>query len=95
LAAEIGAPLFAMGELRNQRTVFELSSGYLLELDKSSLPNGQVEYEVEVELRADNQSLAEARQILEPHLLNAGIAELLPSKPKYHRFLDALADADS
>jgi len=90
LFKESGEHLFAVGQIQNTRQVYDLPDNYVLELDRSVLPNGQVEFEIEVELRSETHSLAEARQRVERLLSQIGITDLEPSLPKYHRFLAAL-----
>jgi uncharacterized protein YjbK len=94
LHREVGAHLYAVGELRNTRTVYEFEDQYLIELDRCVLPNGQVDYELELELRESGHSLPDARERIDRLLTRAGITELQPSRPKYHRFLKALEDGN-
>jgi uncharacterized protein YjbK len=92
LFKELGEHLFAVGQIHNTRQVYDLPDNYVLELDRSELPNGLVEFEIEMELRSENHSLAEARQRAELLFSQIGITDVEPSHPRYHRFLAALSN---
>ncbi len=87
LFAEVGAPLHPLGSMVNTRDVFDLSGGYVCELDRTELPGGGLDFEIEIELVAPAHTLEGARAALEAV---AGPLDTTPSSPKYARFLDAL-----
>ena len=74
-----------LGWMRNLRCVLELDSGGVVELDRTTLPGGEVVHEVEIESPSEE---VHAR-------LAAGVRELAPSAQistmgKFTRFLAAL-----
>lgn len=90
--ARAGQPLALIGSFQNRRrrVPVELPSGLALcvEVDRTQLPNGRVDDEVEIELpRAD--LAAEVEAWLEARAASAGLA-LAPSTAKFARFYAAL-----
>lgn len=92
LAVEVGASLHPVGSMANTREVYPLSGGYLLELDRTELPGGAIDYEIEIELREPGHTAEGARAAVEPLLTAAGLEDLEPSRAKYARFLEALQE---
>ncbi|MFT7622690.1 MAG: inorganic triphosphatase YgiF [Myxococcota bacterium] len=91
LAVEVQDSLHPLGSVINTREVFDLGDGYLAEVDRTELPGGRVDYEVEIELRAEHHTTEGAIAAVEAaagQALTGGF-----STPKYGRFLDALEDA--
>ena len=83
LRQEFGASrLHLLGSLRNQRHYCPQSGGWAAELDITHFPNGQIDYELEVE----TAEVAAVEAALEP------IRDLLTpqSKTKFRRFLERL-----
>ena len=85
LGEELGA-IFPIGGIANLRRTFTLSSGYVVEVDRTELP-GRTDFEIEIELRDERQTLEGAREALIAALPGLDIASLPPSSPKYQRFL--------
>ncbi len=83
---EVGDHLYPLGSMVNTRDVYPLADGYIAEVDRTELPGGGIDFEVEVELREPHHTAEGARAAL-PDM------ELDPhqeSSPKYQRFLEAL-----
>jgi uncharacterized protein YjbK len=85
LAAEAGRkfPLVRVGEMINRRKVFPLAEDRLLEVDASRYPDGETDYEVELET-ADPEG---DRIFLTRFLDGAGVRYMLQTETKYQRFL--------
>lgn len=90
LEDEVGAPLEPLGSVANTREVYDLGEGYLAEVDRTELPGGRVDYEVEIELRRDEHTADGARAALEAACPSGAPRPI--STPKYQRFLEAIGD---
>lgn len=90
LRVEAGDALFPIGSVVNTRTVHPLAQGYLAELDRTELPGGRVDYEVEVELRESGHTLIGALVALAEALPGLDVRSWEAASPKYARFLDCL-----
>ncbi len=90
LRAEAGDALHPIGSLVNERRTYDLGEGYRLELDRTELPGGHVDYELEVELRAPHHTAEEALRRVQALLARHGVEPGPPTTPKFARFLDAL-----
>jgi uncharacterized protein YjbK len=86
---EPGARLEVLGTVLNTRRVYRLKSGCFLELDRTCLPGGRVDGEIEVETDQPEAVRVEVEALLEEH----GIPWAYQNKPKYARFLEALEEA--
>lgn len=91
--ATIGAAerLSPQGTMRNRREVHPLSGGLVVELDRTELPDGTLDYEVEVET-ADP---AAARERIVGILDACGAAWSEQTRSKYERFLESVARRDA
>lgn len=89
LRQQVGADLEPVGQVKNTREVFALGQGYIAELDRTELPGGRVDYEVEIELRNDSHTYLGARNALQLHT-SIKCSALPPSRSKYARFLNCL-----
>jgi len=91
-AASGGAPLVIVGEFRNERTLCEASlpcgTPIALALDRSEMPDGTVEHELELEIAEG--AVGTAAAWLE-RLLSAARVPLRPAASKRQRFHRALA----
>lgn len=90
LADALGAPLYPVGAITNRRDSFTLPDGYVIELDRTTFPDGGVDHEIEIELRSDDQTLAGARAALAKAAPALDVDDLPPSPSKFQRFLEAL-----
>ncbi|MFN8609329.1 MAG: CYTH domain-containing protein [Vulcanimicrobiota bacterium] len=75
--------LFLLGSLRNQRHRCPQSRGWVAELDITQFPNGQTDYELEVEtsdVEGVKQALEPVREFLTPQ-----------TKTKFRRFLERVS----
>lgn len=91
LAEALTEPLYPIGAVSNTRDVFVLPSGYLVELDQTTFPDGRVDFEIEMELKGEHQSLGGARAALAEVLPSFDVAALPGSPSKFKRFHEALA----
>ncbi len=91
LGREAGGPfpLVRAGELVNVRKVYRLSDGLRLEVDASRYPDGETDYEVEVE----TDDPEGARRRLEALLNDLGVGYEPQVETKYQRFLRHLEQA--
>ena len=80
------ARLLEQGVLRNTRTVHPMAPGYTIELDRTTLPDDSVDFEIEVETDRPDEVLTDLGRLLE----NYGIAYRAQTRTKYQRFLAAL-----
>ena len=80
-----GEKLIALGEARNTRRVYHRSGGRVFEVDRTVLPGGRVEAEIEVETSDPHAVRSELEALLNAHQ----IAWRPQSKTKYERFLEA------
>jgi uncharacterized protein YjbK len=91
-AAAAGAPLGIVGEFRNERTLCEAAlpcgTPVSVALDRSEMPDGTIEHELEVEIARG--SITPAAAWLEALMHRAGIP-LRPAASKRQRFARALA----
>ena len=94
LRDEAGGSLFPIGSIVNTRFTYELEDGYIAELDRTEFPGGRIDFEVEVELRLPHHSFEGAKRALAAPLEIAGVEMIVPSSPKYQRFLACLAAPD-
>lgn len=85
-ALSLQAPLRCHGVMRNTRTVI-VDGGFTLEVDRTELPGGRVDAEVEVE----TDDPEGARRLVEAKAEAAGVALFPQAAGKYARFLAALA----
>lgn len=85
-------PISLQGEMGNRREVYRapIDVGALWELDAAKLPNGEQFSELEVEVVAELEGLAELRRRLESWLGSVGINPVPSAKTKYARFLASL-----
>jgi uncharacterized protein YjbK len=94
-AASGGAPLVVVGEFRNERTLCEASlpcgTPVAVALDRSEMPDGTVEHELELEIAQG--AVAPAAAWLEG-LLRSARVPLRPAASKRLRFHRALARRD-
>lgn len=72
-----------LGEARNLRICYPLPTGDTAELDRTTFPNGRVDFELEVE----TENPAE----VERHLESLGVPLTPQTKTKFRRFLDAIS----
>ena len=80
------ASLVEQGATENLRLCFELSGGWLLELDRTIFPGGRVEFEAEVETDQPEATRAELARLFG----QAGLELVAQTKTKYARFLDSV-----
>lgn len=83
---EIVDPLLLIGKLANLRFRYFLPNGCCVELDRITLPNGNVEYELE----AETENPGEVRAIIDQIFQRLGIKVVPQTQTKYERFLSAL-----
>ena len=81
-----GVGFEVLGVVLNTRRVYRLPSGYDMELDRTELPGGRIDVEVEIETDRPEIVRAEVEGILKTY----EIAWSHQNKPKYARFLEAL-----
>lgn len=86
-----GARLLPQGTMRNRRELHPLGGGFTAELDRTELPDGSVDFEVEVE----TPDPATAREHVARILDDCGAAWHEQSQSKYERFLHAVARRDT
>lgn len=84
-ALPAGARLLRQGTMRNRRSVHPLSEGLEVELDRTELPDGTVDHEVEVE----TDTPADARPRIVALLDGCGAHWEDQPETKYQRFLAA------
>jgi uncharacterized protein YjbK len=89
--AQEGAGFEVLGVVLNTRRVYRLPSGHEMELDRTELPGGRVDVEVEIETDKPEIVRAEVEEILK----NCEIPWSHQNKPKYARFLEALKNSVS
>jgi uncharacterized protein YjbK len=80
-------PLVWLGKMINQRRLYLSPEGPSLEVDASRYPDGEEDYEVEVETEHPERD----RLLLEERLNNLGIRFSPQTATKYQRFLQHLA----
>lgn len=85
LAAECGHrfPLVRVGEMINRRKVFPFSGDLLLEIDASRYPDGETDYEVELETADPERDRILLLRVLD----EAGVHSTQQTETKYQRFL--------
>lgn len=91
LHAEAGDHLYPLGSIVNTREEYPLAGGYLAEVDRTELPGGRVDYEVELEFRQPEHTAQGALNALRDAA--PGIDSLVftgEPTPKYARFLEAM-----
>ena len=91
LYREVGQHLFPLGSMVNNRRVYTLSEGYIVEVDRTELPAGRVDFEVEIELRQDDHTTDAALRCL--YAAVPTFAGQPDPTTKYARFLEALGSA--
>ena len=79
-------PLAWAGQMVNQRKVYRSVEGLCMEVDASRYPDGEEDYEVEVETESPERD----RGLLEALLKNLGIRFVPQPATKYQRFLQHL-----
>lgn len=92
LVAEWG-PLHPWASMMNTRDSFELSNGYVAELDLTELPGGRLDAEIELELRRPDHSPSGAMKALREAWPD--LPECASATPKFQRFLEAVAARDA
>ncbi len=85
-------PLHPWASMVNTRDSFELSDGYVAELDLTELPGGRLDAEIELELRRPDHSPAGALTALRQAWPD--LPECTAATPKFQRFLEAVAARD-
>jgi uncharacterized protein YjbK len=83
--------LIVRGTLRNERHKLQLIEGYLCELDRTSLPGGKEEYELEIE---GMESEAACQHVIDS-LSSMGYSFSINQKSKYQRLQESIAKIDS
>lgn len=81
------APFVSLGECINERRYFSFEETYVLEVDRTQLPNGSIHVELELE----TDELQRHREMLEEMLKTLGIPYTDEVVPKVQRFLNALS----
>jgi len=76
-----------VGAMVNQRKIYRSVEGLCMEVDASRYPDGEEDYEVEVETESPERD----REILETLLKNLGIPFVPQTATKYQRFLQHLS----
>jgi uncharacterized protein YjbK len=76
-------PLVWVGKMLNHRKLYRSAEGLCLEVDASQYPDGQEDYEVEVETESPERD----RELLKALLDGLGIRFSLQTATKYQRFL--------
>ena len=85
-AMAIDTPLRCHGVMQNTRHVI-LCEGFTLEVDRTELPGGRVDAEVEIETDDPDG----ARHVVQTHAAAAHVSLFPQTRGKYSRFLEALA----
>ena len=85
-ALKLTSPLRCHGVMRNTRHVI-LCEGFTLEVDRTELPGGRIDAEVEVE----TDDAAGARALVEDKAKEAGVTLFPQTTGKYARFLASLS----
>ena len=80
-------PLVWVGKMINQRRLYRTADGLCMEVDASRYPDGEEDYEVEVETDDPEQD----RGLLEALLDRLGVHFVPQPATKYQRFLEHLA----
>jgi uncharacterized protein YjbK len=80
-------PLVWLGSMVNERKLYRSVEGLCMEVDASRYPDGEEDYEVEVETEDPERD----REILEALLGDLGIRFVPQTATKYQRFLQHLA----
>lgn len=89
-------PLLLQGESHNERRVLAAPMGPVAfwELDRTTLPNGKVFHELEIEYPAESSPTPEQiigfRHQLEDWIFDCGLQAVPSQKTKYRRFLEAV-----